>query len=90
MRPAVPRVDFMPLPTTAIRARSDSISMESGLASLWIAETTFCSFSINSSSCTTIVMVSMPEGMCSKEISLSSNACSTFLPNPISEFIISL
>ena len=34
IRPAVPRMDFMPLPTTAISARSDSISTESGCASL--------------------------------------------------------
>ena len=32
--PAVPRMDFMPRPTTAISARSDSISIESGFASL--------------------------------------------------------
>ena len=49
IRPAVPLVDFMPRPTTAISARSASISTLSGSASLWIAETTFCSLSINSS-----------------------------------------
>ena len=34
-------------------------------------------------------MVSMPDGTCSKERPLSSKACSTLRPKPISEFILS-
>ena len=35
-----------------------------------------------------IVMVSMPEGMCSNEIPYLFKTSSTFLPKPISEFIM--
>ena len=46
------------------------------------------SFSSNSSLCTKIVMVSIPDGMCSIEIPFLSNSSSTFRQKPISEFII--
>ena len=46
--PAVPRVDFIPRPTTAINARSPSNSMLSGFARRWIAEITDCSLPSNS------------------------------------------
>ena len=52
--PAVPRVERIPLPTIAIRARSDSSSMWSGFTALWIPASTCCSFSSNSSLCTKI------------------------------------
>ena len=88
--PAVPRVDFIPRPTTAISAKSPSNSMLSGFARRWIAEITDCSFPSNSGWCTKIVIVSIPDGICSNEIPFSSNADKTFLPKPTSEFIISL
>lgn len=48
----------------------------------------FCSFSSKASLWTKIVMVSIPDGICSMETPLSSNTWRTFLQKPISEFII--
>ena len=87
-RPAVPLWDFIPRPTTAIRARSDSISTKSGCTARWIPAITCCSFSSNSSWWTYTVIVSIPEGTCSKLIPWSSNTWRIFLPNPISLFIM--
>ena len=42
-------VTLEPRPTTAISARSDSISTKSGCTALWIPAITCCSFSSNSS-----------------------------------------
>ena len=50
IRPEVPLVARIPLPTTAISARSDSSSRKSGSTALWIPAMTSCSFSSNSSS----------------------------------------
>ena len=86
--PAVPRVWRIPRPTTAISARSDSSSISSGFTARWIPARTFCSCSSNSSWWTKMVIVSIPDGICSKEIPSSSNTPSTLRPNPTSEFII--
>ena len=79
----------MPRPTTAISARPGSISIESGEAFLWIPASISCSFSSNSFWCTIIVIVSIPDGICSNDNPCFSNCSSTRRPNPISEFIIS-
>ena len=88
IRPEVPLVARIPLPTTAINARSDSSSRKSGSTALWIPAMTSCSFSSNSSLWTKIVIVSIPDGMCSIEIWLFSKTSNTLRQNPTSEFII--
>ena len=84
---AIPLTERMPFPTTVTNAISRSTSILSGSSSRFkdsMIASSFCSYS---SFGRITLTVSIPEGICSKEISFSSNASSSFLQNPGSEFM---
>ena len=86
-RAAVPLALTIPRPTMASSAMPSSMTTLSGRTRLLSEAMSFSSCPCRYSEATTTLMVSTPEGRCSKEISLSSRTSRTRRPKPISAFI---